>query len=856
MQRVSSLLPSWEKRTSSGSAIVSTDAADTVTSPQRVTSASASSTSSAAGGGGFWGWSKRSSTSTKTNSLSKINTAAANRNSSLSVRSTTRVHGETFWPTSLDLECEKAARIIKSFCADGYLGPIDDESSPVVSPANDEPPKTPVKIYKKIPKQIIQNAAGIAVFSCMRNGLWMTGSGGSGILIARKSDGTWSPPSGIMLHTPTLSFIIGVDVYDCVLVVNSLAALESMTRPKVTLGEDVGLAYGASVSMEARDMEINVRDLGNTVMTYMKARGQEQKVNLHGSILTERANENERFYGSAVSQMEVLSGAVARYVEETQPLFEVIKMAEGRTDFDASMIGKIAAEPAPGDAIIVSPKFSAAPLSPAPRAFGLRNSEDPDPFGILALEMAGMEIREAGSRARPTSSQLDFHPQRMSSLSKVQRQSIETSNNRSNRGSLMSTRTAKSQTTDVATQTDTGNTSETSPSPGRSENGQQRASTEIAKNTADDVEHEEEIDFTVIDMSALDRIRQPLVDESAASVDSSKLGPRHAAASDFDTASKASSNYGDAEENELEKDIPVPSSKVEEEDDDELDEDEDDDDDEEEPVIFEVATVQPARTQVVASRVVQAKGNVVTIPKRIPPPLPTRNPARASTASRSDISGDAISIYPHSPLRKNFSDAELAAGEDEDKDTSSLDPERAVSRRRSAEPEGLTINISKADEPSLKTPKAFEVSPQAATVHESLKDDAILETSGVEQNETQIKDHESIKSARSLDDADDKSDSIGKSRLSVDTGVTGVTDDRSSIEESSYTTPTSEQRFSFGEHANDNTPKKPETYLADSPAVVDTPKKSEARVERLLAEKTNESSLPAEKPTVAAVSAS
>uniref|UniRef100_A0A8H7TWB1 Ysc84 actin-binding domain-containing protein n=1 Tax=Bionectria ochroleuca TaxID=29856 RepID=A0A8H7TWB1_BIOOC len=369
MQRVSSLLPSWEKRTSSGSAIASTDAVDTVTSPQRVTSAS--STSSTAGGG-FWGWSKRSSTSTKTNSLSKINTAAANRNSSLSVRSTTRVHGETFWPTSLDLECEKAARIIKSFCADGYLGPIDDESSPVVSPTNDEPPKTPVKIYKKIPKQIIQNAAGIAVFSCMRNGLWMTGSGGSGILIARKSDGTWSPPSGIMLHTPTLSFIIGVDVYDCVLVVNSLAALESMTRPKVTLGEDVGLAYGASVSMEARDIEINVRDLGNTVMTYMKARGQEQKVNLHGSILTERANENERFYGSAVSQMEVLSGAVARYVEETQPLFEVIKMAEGRTDFDASMIGKIAAEPAPSDAIIVSPKFSAAPLSlqlPVPSAY-------------------------------------------------------------------------------------------------------------------------------------------------------------------------------------------------------------------------------------------------------------------------------------------------------------------------------------------------------------------------------------------------------------------------------------------------------------------------------------------------------
>src|SRR5687767_7973000 len=153
---------------------------------------------------------------------------------------------------------------------------------------------------KKIPRRIIQNAAGIAVFTCMRSGLWMTGSGGSGILIARKSDGTWSPPSGIMLHTPTLSFVIGVDIYDCILVVSDLAALEAIIRPRVTLGEDVGLASGQSVAFDSEDSDFKWTDPGATVLTYLKARGQHQNVNLTGCILTERANENERFYGSEV----------------------------------------------------------------------------------------------------------------------------------------------------------------------------------------------------------------------------------------------------------------------------------------------------------------------------------------------------------------------------------------------------------------------------------------------------------------------------------------------------------------------------------------------------------------------------
>ena len=92
------------------------------------------------------------------------------------------------------------------------------------------------------------------------------------------------------------------------------------------------------------------------------------------------------------------------------------------------------------------------------------------------------------------------------------------------------------------------------------------------------------------------------------------------------------------------------------EEDGEIDGDDDDDvsdfDDTEEPVIFEVATAQsPAKVGMLAAQGVQVKGAVVTIPRRIPPPLPIRSPQRLSRQSPTDFGN----LGPlGSPLRQEF----------------------------------------------------------------------------------------------------------------------------------------------------------------------------------------------------------
>ncbi|RDA91643.1 hypothetical protein CP533_0071, partial [Ophiocordyceps camponoti-saundersi (nom. inval.)] len=758
MQRVSAFLPSWDRRQS------------VANKPN-----------------GFFAWTHRNSlgstsasasSSTSPRTPARINIAAANGQ---------RLQREAFWPGTLDAECDKAARILKSFCTDGYLAPQDAAAAAATSPAaEDESP--PALVHHKIPRPIIQNAAGIAVFSCMRSGLWMTGSGGSGILIARKSDGTWSPPSGILLHTPTLSFIIGVDIYDCVLVINNLAALESITRPRVTLGEDVGLTNGPSVPLHSDDAShVNWRELGNTVLAYMKARGQRQAVNLNGCILAERTNENERFYDSAVSQMDILAGNVSRSVDETKPLFEVIKMAEGRSDFDASVIDRISLQSAPGDAVIATPKSPSAPPRPS---FGIPKADDPDPFGVLALEMAGLEIREAGTRLRPSSSQFEFGAGPLSpALSKFSRHSVETFATRSN--SVVSARTAKSHVTDAYTQTDLTNTPETSPSPGHSDDGSARDRMPEVR------EDEEEVDYTRVDMSPLHNLARKhsihIVPQDAAdSVPSLAIPPFQPPDS---TPSAASSIYATTTATTATTTSSSSSSDEAEETNDADDEDELDD--VEEPVVLQVAAVQPTSTRAIASRVIHARGNVVTIQKRLPPPLPVRSPARAArTGGKPEAVVEAVAVGAPSPLRQAFSDADCEPEAERTDET--------VQEPRASSEHILAAGVGGQRPESGASQRADDgKAAQYATNNTQNNDDEHHDDNDDEMPPA----YQDTRATADPKEQTDNSDSAtcGKHTSSV---YTGATEDRWSCDGSSVTTPTSERRYSMTGDPHTDTPTK------------------------------------------------
>ncbi|PBP21798.1 hypothetical protein BUE80_DR007193 [Diplocarpon rosae] len=256
---------------------------------------------------------------------------------------TNKIGSEAFWPTGLGAESDKAARILKSFCKDGFYKEspaptgvgLPAPSGSVSSPG----PKSNPKVLMKIPQKVIQNCVGLAIFSVMRTGLWVSGAGGSGVLIARKEDGEWGPPSGILIHTLGVGFMVGIDIYDCVIVINNRKALEAFSKMRVSLGGELSVVAGPLGAGGIVESEL-LKDR-KPVLSYVKSRGLYGGLQIDGTIIVERNDENAKFYGERLPIKDVLAGNVKNIPAETRMLIGAVKLAEGRTDVDPVVLDQL-----------------------------------------------------------------------------------------------------------------------------------------------------------------------------------------------------------------------------------------------------------------------------------------------------------------------------------------------------------------------------------------------------------------------------------------------------------------------------------------------------------------------------------
>jgi len=142
------------------------------------------------------------------------------------------------------------------------------------------------------------------------------------------------------------------------------------------------------------DSEVHKRQAA--VFTYLKSRGFYAGVQIDGTIIIERTDENERFYGHRIPVAEILAGKVRHPPFEVKRLLETVRAAQGDTDVDESFLPT---EAPPSDYDIEDGSV-----------FGVPDKEDPDPYGVLALEKEGLSIKEAGTQKRASWEAFSFHP--------------------------------------------------------------------------------------------------------------------------------------------------------------------------------------------------------------------------------------------------------------------------------------------------------------------------------------------------------------------------------------------------------------------------------------------------------------
>lgn len=188
---------------------------------------------------------------------------------------------------SLEAEIKKAVNTVESFCKQSSTNPD-----------------------RAIPSQLLQDCEGIAFLTVVRAGFLFTGKFGTGLVIAKKPNGQWSPPSAIASVGMGWGAQIGGELTDFMIIIRTKGAINAFAgNASVSLGAGMSIAAGPV----GRTAEANVSagDGGMAACySYAQSRGLFAGLSLEGSVLAARPDLNENFYGQKIRAKDLLQGSM------------------------------------------------------------------------------------------------------------------------------------------------------------------------------------------------------------------------------------------------------------------------------------------------------------------------------------------------------------------------------------------------------------------------------------------------------------------------------------------------------------------------------------------------------------------
>ncbi|XP_057461763.1 uncharacterized protein LOC130751994 [Actinidia eriantha] len=194
------------------------------------------------------------------------------------------------WGQSMEYEIYKATNSIRGYNQVGSLTP-----------------------EKSIPDTILKQAKGLAILTVAKVGVMVTYNIGTGLVVARREDGSWSPPSAISSFGIGWGAQAGGELTDFIIVLRTSNAVQTFSG---NVHFSVGAGLSAAVGIVGRTAEADIRagDGGYAACyTYSCSKGAFVGCSLEGSVVTTRTQENSRFYGRPlIKASDILLGSLPR----------------------------------------------------------------------------------------------------------------------------------------------------------------------------------------------------------------------------------------------------------------------------------------------------------------------------------------------------------------------------------------------------------------------------------------------------------------------------------------------------------------------------------------------------------------
>lgn len=204
-------------------------------------------------------------------------------------------------PSSLSSECKKCGKILASFIE----------------------PKQAFGPDKVIPPSVLASAKGLAILTVIKAGFLGSARFGSGLVVARLPDGSWSAPSAIATGGAGFGGQIGFELTDFVFILNDASAVKTFAQAgSLTLGGNVSVAAGPVGRNAEAAGAASLKSVAG-IFSYSKTKGLFAGVSLEGSMIIERKDANAKLYGRQISAKELLSGA-ERPPPQAAPLLSIL----------------------------------------------------------------------------------------------------------------------------------------------------------------------------------------------------------------------------------------------------------------------------------------------------------------------------------------------------------------------------------------------------------------------------------------------------------------------------------------------------------------------------------------------------
>ncbi|CAM8911095.1 unnamed protein product [Rhodiola kirilowii] len=193
-------------------------------------------------------------------------------------------------PVGLSMEHEiyKASITLRNFCQVSRLNP-----------------------ERSIPSAVLKGAKGLAILTVAKAGALVTYKLGTGLVVVRKSDVSWSAPSAICCVGLGWGAQIGVELTDFIIVLRDIEAVKTFcSRMHFSFGAGCSAAAGPVGRVVEADLRAGDRGSG-MCYTYSCSKGAFVGVSLEGNIVSTRMDANLRFYGDPyLTTHDILLGNV------------------------------------------------------------------------------------------------------------------------------------------------------------------------------------------------------------------------------------------------------------------------------------------------------------------------------------------------------------------------------------------------------------------------------------------------------------------------------------------------------------------------------------------------------------------